>query len=111
MKCLFNKSFEWFHRVIFLCRGRSGKVQAQSMKIGLLSLSKGHLEDKYKCMLHNDIRVIQKVSAWSGEVMKITMKINTLYALNRTVDMCYMGRRKFGQVSHLEIIGFQKIGS
>ncbi|KAL7873136.1 hypothetical protein AOLI_G00122070 [Acnodon oligacanthus] len=29
--------------------GRSGKVQVVSMKIGLLSLSKGHLEDKYKC--------------------------------------------------------------
>ncbi|XP_048126725.1 utrophin-like isoform X3 [Alosa alosa] len=28
--------------------GRSGKVRALSMKIGLLSLSKGHLEDKYK---------------------------------------------------------------
>ncbi|XP_072545428.1 utrophin-like isoform X2 [Salminus brasiliensis] len=29
-------------------RGRTGKVQVLSMKIGLLSLSKGHLEDKYK---------------------------------------------------------------
>ncbi|KAL6477687.1 hypothetical protein MHYP_G00135220 [Metynnis hypsauchen] len=29
--------------------GRSGKVQVVSMKIGLLSFSKGHLEDKYKC--------------------------------------------------------------
>uniref|UniRef100_A0A3B4BMR3 Uncharacterized protein n=1 Tax=Pygocentrus nattereri TaxID=42514 RepID=A0A3B4BMR3_PYGNA len=28
--------------------GRSGKVEVISMKIGLLSLSKGHLEDKYK---------------------------------------------------------------
>ncbi|KAI4884573.1 hypothetical protein NFI96_034535 [Prochilodus magdalenae] len=29
--------------------GRCGKVQVLSMKIGLLSLSKGHLEDKYRC--------------------------------------------------------------
>lgn len=28
--------------------GRSGKIRVLSMKIGLLSLSKGHLEDKYK---------------------------------------------------------------
>ncbi|XP_026867051.2 utrophin-like [Electrophorus electricus] len=28
--------------------GRNGKVQVLSMKIGLLSLSKGHLDDKYK---------------------------------------------------------------
>ncbi|XP_035276172.1 LOW QUALITY PROTEIN: dystrophin [Anguilla anguilla] len=28
--------------------GRSGKIRALSMKIGLLSLSKGHLEEKYK---------------------------------------------------------------
>uniref|UniRef100_A0A1A8DNS4 Utrophin n=1 Tax=Nothobranchius kadleci TaxID=1051664 RepID=A0A1A8DNS4_NOTKA len=30
--------------------GRSGKIRVLSMKIGLLSLSKGHLEDKYKCL-------------------------------------------------------------
>lgn len=91
MKCLFNKSFEWFHRVIFLCRGRSGKVRAQSMKIGLLSLSKGHLEDKYKCMLRNGVHIIQTVSAWSCKVMKITMKINTiLNAQNRPVEMCHL---------------------
>uniref|UniRef100_A0AAX7SUM2 Utrophin n=1 Tax=Astatotilapia calliptera TaxID=8154 RepID=A0AAX7SUM2_ASTCA len=29
--------------------GRSGKIRVLSMKIGLLSLSKGHLEEKYKC--------------------------------------------------------------
>ncbi|MEQ2173698.1 hypothetical protein GOODEAATRI_000047 [Goodea atripinnis] len=28
--------------------GRSGKIRVLSMKIGLLSLSKGHLEEKYK---------------------------------------------------------------
>lgn len=32
-----------------LCSGRSGKIRVLSMKIGLLSLSKGHLEEKYKC--------------------------------------------------------------
>lgn len=31
------------------CSGRSGKIRVLSMKIGLLSLSKGHLEEKYKC--------------------------------------------------------------
>lgn len=31
------------------CSGRSGKIRVQSMKIGLLSLCKGHLEEKYKC--------------------------------------------------------------
>uniref|UniRef100_A0AAY4EDH9 Utrophin n=1 Tax=Denticeps clupeoides TaxID=299321 RepID=A0AAY4EDH9_9TELE len=30
--------------------GRTGKIRALSMKIGLLSLSKGHLEEKYKCL-------------------------------------------------------------
>ncbi|XP_030642262.1 utrophin isoform X2 [Chanos chanos] len=30
--------------------GRSGKIRALSMRIGLLSLCKGHLEDKYKCL-------------------------------------------------------------
>lgn len=30
-------------------RGRSGKIRVLSMKIGLLSLCKGHLEEKYKC--------------------------------------------------------------
>ncbi|XP_075869628.1 utrophin isoform X3 [Nelusetta ayraudi] len=30
--------------------GRSGKIRVQSMKIGLLSLCKGHLEEKYKCL-------------------------------------------------------------
>uniref|UniRef100_A0A671WPI1 Utrophin n=1 Tax=Sparus aurata TaxID=8175 RepID=A0A671WPI1_SPAAU len=29
--------------------GRSGKIRVLSMKIGLLSLCKGHLEEKYKC--------------------------------------------------------------
>uniref|UniRef100_A0A3Q2YSV2 Utrophin n=1 Tax=Hippocampus comes TaxID=109280 RepID=A0A3Q2YSV2_HIPCM len=29
--------------------GRSGKIRVMSMKIGLLSLCKGHLEEKYKC--------------------------------------------------------------
>uniref|UniRef100_A0A671MVH8 Utrophin-like n=1 Tax=Sinocyclocheilus anshuiensis TaxID=1608454 RepID=A0A671MVH8_9TELE len=31
--------------------GRSGKIRVLSMKIGLLSLCKGHLEEKYKCKL------------------------------------------------------------
>ncbi|TRY90209.1 hypothetical protein DNTS_026927 [Danionella cerebrum] len=30
--------------------GRSGKIRVLSMKIGLLSLCKGHLEEKYKCL-------------------------------------------------------------
>jgi len=29
--------------------GRSGKVQVLSIKIGLFSLSKGPIKDKYKC--------------------------------------------------------------
>ncbi|XP_015461989.3 utrophin isoform X1 [Astyanax mexicanus] len=33
-------------------RDRSGKIQVLSMKIGLLSLSKGHLEDKYKYLFN-----------------------------------------------------------
>uniref|UniRef100_A0A8C9RYM4 Utrophin n=1 Tax=Scleropages formosus TaxID=113540 RepID=A0A8C9RYM4_SCLFO len=32
--------------------GRSGRIRVLSMKIGLLSLSKGHLEEKYKCLFH-----------------------------------------------------------
>ncbi|XP_030644461.1 utrophin-like [Chanos chanos] len=32
--------------------GRSGKVQVLSMKVGLLSLSKGHLGDKYKYLFY-----------------------------------------------------------
>uniref|UniRef100_A0A8B9J9S4 Utrophin n=1 Tax=Astyanax mexicanus TaxID=7994 RepID=A0A8B9J9S4_ASTMX len=32
--------------------GRSGKIRVLSMKIGLLSLSKGHLEEKYKCLFN-----------------------------------------------------------
>lgn len=32
-----------------VCSGRSGKIRVLSMKIGLLALSKGHLEEKYKC--------------------------------------------------------------
>ncbi|RXN35852.1 utrophin-like isoform X1 [Labeo rohita] len=37
----------------FVChRGRSGKIRVLSMKIGLLSLCKGHLEEKYKCLFN-----------------------------------------------------------
>uniref|UniRef100_A0A8C1QGG0 Utrophin n=1 Tax=Cyprinus carpio TaxID=7962 RepID=A0A8C1QGG0_CYPCA len=32
--------------------GRSGKIRVLSMKIGLLSLCKGHLEEKYKCLFN-----------------------------------------------------------
>lgn len=41
------------------CSGRSGKIRVLSMKIGLLSLSKGHLEEKYKCKY----RLLGKISA------------------------------------------------
>lgn len=53
---------------IFLCvcvcvcgprRGRSGKIRVLSMKIGLLSLCKGHLEEKYKCECQ---RAVEKAS-------------------------------------------------
>ncbi|KAF5909651.1 utrophin isoform X1, partial [Clarias magur] len=33
-------------------RGRSGRVQVLSMKIGILSLSKGHLKEKYKYLFN-----------------------------------------------------------
>lgn len=29
--------------------GRTGKIRVQSLKIGLMSLSKGLLEEKYRC--------------------------------------------------------------
>uniref|UniRef100_A0A673MNL9 Utrophin-like n=1 Tax=Sinocyclocheilus rhinocerous TaxID=307959 RepID=A0A673MNL9_9TELE len=32
--------------------GRSGKIRVLSLKIGLLSLCKGHLEEKYKCLFN-----------------------------------------------------------
>ncbi|XP_058266375.1 utrophin isoform X2 [Hemibagrus wyckioides] len=32
--------------------GRSGKIRVLSMKIGLLSLCKGHLEEKYRCLFN-----------------------------------------------------------
>ncbi|XP_060793676.1 utrophin isoform X3 [Neoarius graeffei] len=32
--------------------GRSGKIRILSMKIGLLSLCKGHLEEKYRCLFN-----------------------------------------------------------
>lgn len=47
--------FQFLYKyVVYNCgygphRGRSGKIRVLSMKIGLLSLCKGHLEEKYKC--------------------------------------------------------------
>ncbi|KAJ3606668.1 hypothetical protein NHX12_026187, partial [Muraenolepis orangiensis] len=50
--------------------GRSGKIRVLSMKIGLLSLSKGHLEEKYKYSHWLVPRQLGEVAAFGGSNME-----------------------------------------
>lgn len=59
-------SFSFFFSFFFMHprSGRSGKIRVQSMKIGLLSLCKGHLEEKYKCKYQCNVEIFPAAAAW-----------------------------------------------
>lgn len=48
--------------------GRTGKIRVQSLKIGLMSLSKGLLEEKYRCK-----NLFNKICAFYHKMSRLIM--------------------------------------